>query len=148
MDNSSTVANFTVAVRSYRQGEDTRWVKVAVWGKSAVYCADHLRKGDAVYVSGRVEAPEVYTDRNGQMRVAEKFTADTIENWQPRQQEGAAPAAPAPAAAAAPAPAPAPVRQAQPAAAQHPAYAAAGHQPQSAPAPAPAQGGFDDDPPF
>ena len=117
LDTGGMVANFTVAVRQpKRNGEDRppRWVKVAVWGKSAEYVGNYVKKGDGVICYGRVEPPEVYTDRQGEMRVVEKFTADNIEKWsdaKPRQgdaQPGVAPAAvPAPAAAVAPAPRPA-----------------------------------------
>jgi single-strand DNA-binding protein len=140
LESGQVVANFTVAVRTSRpQQDEARWVKVAVWGKPAEYVGNYVRKGDSVYLVGRVEAPEIFTDRNGEVRVAEKFTAENIENWQPRDHQGGAPArAAAPAAAPAPAPAPAPVYQ-PPAAAPAPAYA---------PAPAAAPAGGYDDPPF
>lgn len=122
LENGSIVANFTVAVRqNKRKGEEQppRWVKVAVWGKAAEYVGNYVKKGDGVICMGRIETPELFTDRNGQQRLSEVFTAENIEKWserrgdaQPQQQ------APPPAAAAAPA-----------ARAQHPAYAAAGHQP-------------------
>jgi single-strand DNA-binding protein len=114
LDTGGMVANFTVAVRQpKRNGEDRppRWVKVAVWGKSAEYVGNYVKKGDGVICYGRVEPPEVYQDRQGESRVVEKFTADNIEKWsdaKPRQgdaQPGVAPAAAAPAVAPAPRPA-------------------------------------------
>lgn len=143
LDNGKVVANFTIAVRqNKRQGQDppARWVKVAVWGKAAEYVGNYVKKGDSVLCMGRVEAPELFTRRDGSQGMAEVFTAENIEKWGERQaQQGQAPAQqPAAAPAAAPA--------------AHPAHAAAGWQPSpqqgtvaanwnSAPAPA---GGMDD----
>ena len=129
------VANFTLAVRqNKRQGQDPppRWVKVAIWGKSAEYVGNYVKKGDSVLCIGRVEAPELFTKRDGTQGLAEVFTAENIEKWDERQ-------APAPAAAptAAPAAAPTAAPAAAPAAAAQPAYAAAGYLPAAAPAPAP-----------
>ena len=109
LENGQIVANFTVAVRQpKRQGQDqpARWVKVAVWGKSAEYVGNYVKKGDKVFLMGRVEEPEQYTDRNGQLRQAERFTAENIEKFGDAQGQ-AGPSQPAAApAAAAPAPAP------------------------------------------
>ena len=69
LNDGKMVANFTVAVRQpRRQGQEqaARWVKVAVWGKSAEYVGNYVKKGDKVFLYGRVEEPELYTDRNGQ----------------------------------------------------------------------------------
>ena len=120
------VANFTIAVRQpRRQGQEqaARWVKVAVWGKSAEYVGNYVKKGDKVFLYGRVEEPELYTDRNGQQRLAERFTAENIEKFSDGQGQSQQ-APPAQAAPPAPAPAPAPVAAAAP---QH--LAAAGWQP-------------------
>lgn len=107
LNDGKMVANFTVAVRQpRRQGQEqpARWVKVAVWGKSAEYVGNYVKKGDKVFLYGRVEEPELYTDRNGQQRVAERFTADNIEKFSDGQGQQGAPAQAA-ATAAAPAPA-------------------------------------------
>jgi single-strand DNA-binding protein len=110
LNDGKMVANFTVAVRQpRRQGQEqaARWVKVAVWGKSAEYVGNYVKKGDKVFLYGRVEEPELYTDRNGQQRLAERFTAENIEKFSDAQAQAAAPAPAAPAplpAAVAPAP--------------------------------------------
>lgn len=127
LDNGMMVANFTLAVRqNKRQGQDppTRWVKVAIWGKSAEYVGNYVKKGDSVLCVGRVEAPELFTKRDGSQGLEEVFTAENIEKWGERRADG-----PAPAQAAAPAPA-----AAAPAPAAQPAYAAAGYLPAAAPA--------------
>jgi single stranded DNA-binding protein (ssb) len=84
LDNGQQVANFTVAVRqSKRNGQDlpARWVKVAVWGKAAEYVGNYVKKGDGVMCIGRVEAPELFTRRDGTQGLAEVFTAENIEKW-------------------------------------------------------------------
>ena len=110
LENGSTVANFSIAVRQpRRQGVEppARWVKVSIWGKSAQFCADNVRKGDRVLVWGEVDAPETYQTRAGATAVTERFKAQNIEKM---YGEGARQGqAPTPAGAPAPAPAPAPV---------------------------------------
>ena len=84
LDNGQTVANFTLAVRrNKRQGvaQPARWVGVAVWGKPAEYVGNYIKKGDAVLLVGRVEAPELYTNRQGQPAIQERFTAANVEKW-------------------------------------------------------------------
>lgn len=130
LDNGRMVANFTLAVRqNKRQGQDppARWVKVAIWGKAAEYVGNYVKKGDSVLCIGRVEAPELFTRRDGSQGLAEVFTAENIEKWGERQaQQGQAPAQPAPAAPAGYQPPAAGMTQVGAAPAQHPAHAAAG----------------------
>jgi single-strand DNA-binding protein len=129
LDSGKTVANFTVAVRQNKKDAPARWVKVAVWGKAAEYVGNYVRKGDSVLLMGRVEAPEVFTRRDGTTGIAEVFTAENIEKFGERQQQDQA--------------APAPVQAAQPvyqqqAPAQPVHQQAPAHQPvyqQQAPAP-------------
>lgn len=132
------VANFTVAVRQPKkdgQDQPARWVKVAVWGKSAEYVGNYIKKGDAVLCIGWVEAPELFTRRDGSQGLAEVFTADVVEKWSGGQQQGQASAP----AAQPVAPPPLPLQQQQP---LPPHLAAAGWTgavfQQQAPAPAPA----------
>lgn len=115
LDNGQTVANFTVAVRQPKrqdQEPEARWVKVAIWGKSAEYVGNYVKKGDSVLLMGRVGVPEVFTRRDGTTGIAETFTADNVEKFGERQEQGkAAPSSVAYAQAsqrvAPPAPAPA-----------------------------------------
>jgi single-strand DNA-binding protein len=141
LNDGQQVANFTVAVRqNKRSGQDqpARWVKVAVWGKAAEYVGNYVKKGDGVMCIGRVEAPELFTRRDGTQGMAEVFTAENIEKWsnagEPRQQPAHEQQAPAAAAAPAPAPAPAPVAQQQPAPPAAPGWG--GTAPAAAQAPA------------
>lgn len=116
LESGQTVATFSVAVRQpKRQGEDPPafWVKVEVWGKTATWLADNLRKGDQVLVCGTV-AQETFTRRDGTAGQAVVIKNAQVEKmWEPRGQQQTQPAAaPAPAPAPAPAAAPAPATQA------------------------------------
>jgi single-stranded DNA-binding protein len=101
------VADFSLAVRqTHRQGTKlpARWVKCAAWGRTAELITDILRKGDKVFLIGRVEPPELFTRRDGQQGLAEKFTVESFEKMgESGQQQGQQQPGAAPAAAAAPA---------------------------------------------
>lgn len=113
-ENGSIVANLSLSVRQYKKkGTEVpaRYVRVAIWGKSAEYVGNYVKRGDSVLITGRVEAPEIYTSNAGETKVNEKFSADQIEKFTPREDQAAAtPAAadtgacpmPPPAAAAPP----------------------------------------------
>lgn len=128
------VAEFSLAVRQpRRQGIDqpTRWVKCTAWGRTAELITDFLKKGDKVFLVGRVETPELFKRRDGTDAVAERFTVEAWEKWSENPNTQAPDAA---AQAAAPAPAPTQAAAQQPAAA--PAYQ---QQPLTRPAAAPPQ---------
>jgi single-strand DNA-binding protein len=116
LQTGSVVANFTIAVRQGKKDAPPRWVKVAVWGKAAEYVGNYVKKGDSVLLLGRVEAPEIFTRRDGSTGIAEVFTAENIEKFGERQQQPAnwdgSAGQQAPAVASAPA-APAPVQMQQ-----------------------------------
>jgi single-stranded DNA-binding protein len=77
-------------------------VKCTAWGKTAQIITDILQKGDRVFLVGRVEAPELFTRRDGQQGLAEKFTVEAFEKLSKAQeQEQAAPASAAGAGAGA-----------------------------------------------
>jgi single-strand DNA-binding protein len=59
--NGRPVTAFSVAVnRTWTTGdgdrrEDTEWFNVVAWGTLAEICKQHLRKGQSVYVEGRLQ---------------------------------------------------------------------------------------------
>ena len=92
-ENGSIVANLSLSVRQYKKkGTElsARYVRVAIWGKSAEYVGSYVKRGDSVLITGRVEAPEIYTSNAGETKVNEKFTADQIEKFFPREDQAAA----------------------------------------------------------
>ena len=86
-ENGKTVANFSLAVKQWKKDAPARWIKVSVWGTTAQYVSDYVKKGDKVALFGRVEPSETYTDKQGSARVQEKFTATDVEKFSERQPE-------------------------------------------------------------
>lgn len=78
------VANISVATtetwkdnQTNQTVEDTEWHRVAVFGKSAEYVRDYLRKGDKVHVSGRNKTRK-WQDQNGQDRYSTEVVVKGI----------------------------------------------------------------------
>jgi len=83
------VTNFSVAVnRSYTNSrgekvEQTKWFRVATWGKLAESCNLHVFKGQRLLVEGRLEAdesgsPKIWTDGDGNSRASFDVTAHNV----------------------------------------------------------------------
>jgi single-strand DNA-binding protein len=119
--NGQAVTQFTVAVnRNYKNQtgewqEETEWFRVVVWGQQAERAAEYLRKGNKVYIEGRLQTRQ-WEDQSGQKRYTTELVANQVTNLERRSrdesEEGAAapaarPSRPTAAAAAAPASAPA-----------------------------------------
>ncbi len=132
LDGGSVVAKFSVATneryttRSGEQVESTEWFRVEVWNDQAKTIEKYVRKGQQIYVEGRLKT-ETYMDKEGKERFSLNVRAttfqflggpndrqDEVSEQQPPVRQQAAPA-PAPSK-------PAPVRQ-QAAPAQQPAPA-------------------------
>ncbi len=85
------VVKFPMAVDRNAKGEDADWFDVEVWGKSAQFAADYLRKGARVAVEGRLKQ-ERWQDKSGQNRSSVVVSAfrlellDTKGDAQARQQ--------------------------------------------------------------
>ena len=79
------VTSFSVAAgRSWtgadgQKHEKTVWFRVSIWGKQAEACATYLAKGRQVMVVGEVEAPRVFTDRDGNARAALEIKASSVQ---------------------------------------------------------------------
>ncbi|MGV3560968.1 single-stranded DNA-binding protein [Larkinella arboricola] len=135
LDGGSVVAKFSVATneryttRTGEQVDQTEWFRVEVWNDQAKTVEKYVRKGNQIYVEGRLKT-ETYTDREGKERFSLTVRATTFQFLGSRQdgsdggdyqepaprQQAAPQAAPAPAPRQA-APQPAPARQAAPQAA-------------------------------
>ncbi|HUG48301.1 MAG TPA: single-stranded DNA-binding protein [Candidatus Limnocylindria bacterium] len=89
------VTQFTVAVnRNYKdqQGErqeETEWFRVVAWGQQAEFAAEYLRKGNKVYVEGRLQTRQ-WEGQDGQKRYTTELVANTIKNLErrPRDESG------------------------------------------------------------
>jgi single-strand DNA-binding protein len=86
------VTQFTVAVnRNYKdsQGErqeETEWFRVVAWGQQAEFAAEYLRKGQKVYVEGRIQTRQ-WEGQDGQKRYTTELVANTIQNLERRPRD-------------------------------------------------------------
>jgi single-strand DNA-binding protein len=88
------VTQFTVAVnRNYKdaQGErqeETEWFRVVTWGQQAEFAAEYLRKGNKVYIEGRIQTRQ-WEGQDGQKRYTTELVANTIQNLERRPRDDA-----------------------------------------------------------
>lgn len=136
LDGGTVVATFNVATtekytnRNGEKVEQTEWFRVELWNDQAKVAEKYLKKGNSVYVEGRLRT-ELWTDKDGKERTSLKVRANTMQLLErptdrsdegyaeaPRQQavSAPAPAAPQPTPAERPRPQAAPVAQTAPAA--------------------------------
>ena len=86
------VTQFTVATnRNYRdqQGEwqkETEWFRVVVWGQQAERTAEYLRKGNKVYVEGRIQTRQ-WEDQSGQKRYTTEVVANQVTSLERRERD-------------------------------------------------------------
>ncbi|GAC1391348.1 MAG: hypothetical protein NVS4B11_10400 [Ktedonobacteraceae bacterium] len=91
--NGLAVTKFSVAVNHYSKSqsgerqEETWWYNITAFGKQAETCNTFLKKGNKVYVDGRL-TPRKYADRNGVERVSLDVTLNEMENLTPRDPQG------------------------------------------------------------
>lgn len=74
------VTSFSVATNQRKGKEDvTVWVRVTVWGDRFDKLLPYLKKGSGVVVSGRMNPPSSYTDKEGRTQISLEMTAEMIE---------------------------------------------------------------------
>jgi single-strand DNA-binding protein len=82
-DGKSQVVNFSVAVNERwksRDGEPqerTTWLRVVAFNGIGQACAEHLTKGDGVYVEGRLQVRE-YEDKDHNERTSVEVVASKV----------------------------------------------------------------------
>lgn len=54
--------------------EKTQWHKIVVWGQSAEFCTQYLKKGSLVYVEGKMETRSFKDNNNVQRYITEVIT--------------------------------------------------------------------------
>ncbi|WP_288426839.1 single-stranded DNA-binding protein [uncultured Spirosoma sp.] len=157
LDGGAVVATFNVATtekytnRNGEKVEQTEWFRVELWNEQAKVAEKYLKKGNSVYVEGRLRT-ELWTDKEGKERTSLRVRANTMQLLGSPNSDGGADnqyevsrqqAAPAPQQAA-------PRQQAAPTpqqSAPRPQVPVQQTRPQRQPEPAPFDGG-DDDLPF
>lgn len=89
--NGTAVTKFTLAVtRRYGKsasGErETDWFNIVAWNQLAETCNNYLKKGQKVYVEGRLEQRK-YTDKDGNPRTAIDVIINEMEMLTPKSQQ-------------------------------------------------------------
>jgi len=139
--NERAVANFGLAINNRyktadgQQKEETTFVDVEAWGRTAELVGQYLTKGRACFVEGRLKLDN-WEDKDGQKRSKLKVVADNVQFLDSNRGAGGAGGAPGEDSGAS--------------SGQAPASSASASAPSASPrgpaVPPPAAG--DDDPPF
>ncbi len=114
LNDSDQVVHFPVAVnerwknRSGESQEKTTWLRIVAYNGVGQSCAEYLRKGEAVYVEGRLQIRE-YEGKDGNQRTSVEVVAsrvrflghgpnadDTRQASEPRERKAQAPTPTAP----------------------------------------------------
>lgn len=80
----ATVANFNLATNRVwkdKEGnskEDTTWHRVVVWNKLAEIAKEYVKKGNRVYIEGRIQNRS-WEDQNGQTRYITEVVATQLQ---------------------------------------------------------------------
>ena len=84
MTNGNTVCNFGMASsRKYRTGdgeskEDTLFIDVEAWGKTAELVVQYLSKGSGCLIEGRLKL-DTWEDKEGNKRSAIRLVAENVQ---------------------------------------------------------------------
>lgn len=85
-------ANFNIAVgRSWKdkqsgeKKEDTEWVRVVAYGKTAEIAGEYLKKGSQVHITSRVKTRK-WQDQGGADRYTTEFVVDNMQMLGSRQE--------------------------------------------------------------
>ncbi len=86
------VTQFTVATNRRWKGqndewqEETEWFRIVVWAQQAERVAERLRKGNKVYVEGRIQTRQ-WEDQTGQKRYTTELIANQVTSLERRERE-------------------------------------------------------------
>lgn len=90
------VCNFTMATDSSykdRAGERqkrTEWHRIVLWGKLAEIAQQYLKKGQLVYIEGRIQTREWEDKRDGQKRTTTEIVGNEMRMLSSRAEGAAA----------------------------------------------------------
>jgi single-strand DNA-binding protein len=96
----AVVTKFDIAVNDRSRGrdkEETMFIRVETWNKTAEIASQYLRKGSSVLVEGRLKIDE-YETRDGQKRRDPVVVADRMSLGPKREGQGGESGAPGPTA--------------------------------------------------
>ena len=75
--NGTAVCNFTLAINRRFKQEETDFIPVVAWSKTAEFCEKYFGKGRQVAVVGRIETSN-WEDSNGNRRYKTEVVADEV----------------------------------------------------------------------
>lgn len=74
------VTTLRVAARSRRGAKDeVIWWKITIWGEQFDKMIPYFKKGSPIIVTGELNKPEIFTDREGRPQVSMNITASNIQ---------------------------------------------------------------------
>jgi single-strand DNA-binding protein len=82
--NGTAVSNFNIATtKRYKDNngekqEKTEWHKIVVWGSSAEFCGNYLKKGHKVYIEGELQTRSY--DKDGVKVYVTEVRVNIIQN--------------------------------------------------------------------
>jgi single-strand DNA-binding protein len=80
------VCNFSIACGNKYNGKDeTIWINVVAWEKLANICAQYLKKGSRIYLSGRMSIRS-YEDNGGNKRYITEIVANQMQMLDSRDE--------------------------------------------------------------
>ena len=80
MQATEPVANFNLAIdQGFGERKTTVWVRIAVWGKQAEACTQHLSKGDMVCVHSESFRVSTWKAQDGAPQGQLEVTARRVE---------------------------------------------------------------------
>lgn len=91
-ENGSEMAKFRLVTserfkdKEGNSRELNEWHNVEAWGNPAKYIDQYVRKGDRLYIEGKIHYEE-YKDKQGQMRNQTIIRLDVVRNLTPRTKE-------------------------------------------------------------
>ena len=86
MPSGDSVCNFSIAVGwKTQEKEGTEWVNIVAFGKLSEICAEYLKKGAQVMVTGRMRTRE--WEKDGVKRYATEIVADRMQMLGGKQSE-------------------------------------------------------------
>ena len=88
-DGEAFVANFPLATNEFyknKEGEEiskTEWHRIVVWNKAADIVKQHVKKGDALYVEGKITTNS-WDDKEGNKHYSTEIVCDNFLFLSPR----------------------------------------------------------------
>jgi single-strand DNA-binding protein len=92
---SSSVCSFTLATsEKIKKNEEwvteTSWHNVVVWGKQADFVQKYIKKGDMVYVEGKIKSRS-YDDKDGNKKYITEIVAYEIKSLSFKKEDSGIP---------------------------------------------------------